>query len=839
MDRVRAVVSAFTLLATVLLLSCSGDGTGPENRSPTVRITAPAAGSTVLEGGAVSLSGSATDPEDGTLPPSALHWSSDVDGELGIGSSLTVDLSMGVHRIILAAADRDGQTGTADIRLAVTPNQTPTAEITAPADGPSYVDGTPITFEGSGLDPEDGALSGSALSWSSDLDGELGNGASMTVALSVGSHLITLVATDRLGLAATAAVTVVVEQPNTAPTASFTFEPADPVVGEAVRFDASGSSDPEGDVLTYAWNFGEGHTAPGEATTQTFQQAGELTVTLTVTDGQLADETTRTLTVAAPQTLDFILDGLHLNQASQDQGGTIGGVAGRAGLLRVMVRATEENTATPLVRLRLYRHGVLMREELLTGPPSGVPVDPDLRKSNPTDTWDLALGPAEVQEGLAVEAMVDPDHRYARLDASENGLRRVGVASLDVQRLGPFRIVFIPIEATVHGTTGAVNPSNANEYLAASVQRIPIGDLSVTVHATLTTNQDLRTAAGWSMLLSDIQAIRTVEGATDHYYHGIIGHMWGLAWGGLAYIAGSPSSPSRSGLSHDRLPFASATIAHELGHNLGRFHAPCGSPARPDRSYPYANARIGPPGYDILTGALVWTEAHRDYMSYCDPEWTSDYTYGEILTWRRSDGLTQAPTLTFAASPVRSTRGLLLWGRLGSDGPTLNPAFALDAPPSLPRQRGPNVLRGVDVSGTEIFRFSFRGVPVAESLDPDERHFAFFVPVDDAALQTLARVDVLTPFGNAIRRSATVTGEDPALPTPAADPSIRREAAAPGVVRLRWNAAPYPMALVRDTETGQVLGFARGGSVVVRPQGRSLNRLEVLVSDGVRTRVAR
>jgi PKD repeat protein len=61
---------------------------------------------------------------------------------------------------------------------------------------------------------------------------------------------------------------------------------------------AAGSSDQDGDVLTYAWTFGDGSSATGVTVSHTYQQAGTFTVRLIVTDtGGLADTTSTTATV--------------------------------------------------------------------------------------------------------------------------------------------------------------------------------------------------------------------------------------------------------------------------------------------------------------------------------------------------------------------------------------------------------------------------------------------------------------------------------------------------------------------------------------------------------------
>jgi hypothetical protein len=49
-------------------------------------------------------------------------------------------------------------------------------------------------------------------------------------------------------------------------------------------FDGSGSTDPEGSSLTYAWNLGDGAAASGAKISHTYSRAGNYTVTLTVTD---------------------------------------------------------------------------------------------------------------------------------------------------------------------------------------------------------------------------------------------------------------------------------------------------------------------------------------------------------------------------------------------------------------------------------------------------------------------------------------------------------------------------------------------------------------------------
>jgi len=69
------------------------------------------------------------------------------------------------------------------------------------------------------------------------------------------------------------------------PVAAFKFMPAAPKPGDAITFDAKSSSDPDGTIVKYAWEFGDGTPlVTGVEVAHTFTSAGSYTVTLWVTD---------------------------------------------------------------------------------------------------------------------------------------------------------------------------------------------------------------------------------------------------------------------------------------------------------------------------------------------------------------------------------------------------------------------------------------------------------------------------------------------------------------------------------------------------------------------------
>ena len=101
-----------------------------------------------------------------------------------------------------------------------------------------------------------------------------------STAVDNGAHTVTARATDAGGASASDANSVTVDNPNTAPTASFTYVCAN----LACDFDASGSSDGDGSIGSYAWDFGDGSTGSGATVQHSFATGGEYTVVLTVTD---------------------------------------------------------------------------------------------------------------------------------------------------------------------------------------------------------------------------------------------------------------------------------------------------------------------------------------------------------------------------------------------------------------------------------------------------------------------------------------------------------------------------------------------------------------------------
>ncbi|MGI0057090.1 MAG: hypothetical protein ACREAK_06915, partial [Nitrosarchaeum sp.] len=183
---------------------------GDCNASPTVSILMPLEGVNVIDGTSITFSGTAADVEDGDLTAS-LSWSSNLDGLIGSGESFTIStLSLGTHTITASVTDSVSNIGSHSHTIMVNSLGSPSVSITNPIDGLISVDGSEIIFTGTATDIEDGILTSSII-WTSDLDGFLGSGDSLTTSsFSVGTHVITASVTDSTSKTNSISITITI-----------------------------------------------------------------------------------------------------------------------------------------------------------------------------------------------------------------------------------------------------------------------------------------------------------------------------------------------------------------------------------------------------------------------------------------------------------------------------------------------------------------------------------------------------------------------------------------------------------------------------------------------------
>ncbi len=214
-----------------------------------------------------------------------------------------------------------------------------------------------------------------------------------------------------------------------------------------------------------------------------------------------------------------------------------------------------------------------------------------------------------------------------------------GDIDLSVKSTGGLKIKVIPLQVgTFLPDTSATALAGYLDYMRAMY---PINDVSISVGDTLTTTSPV----DWSGMLDQLRAKRSTDKPTaDVYYFGLVKpadtlrtYCQSSCTTGIGYVVSSATGTSAgSSRAAVGIGFADSssreTMAHEIGHNHGREHAPCSVSGTTDANYPYAGGLIGSWGYDARTQKLFDPAKISDIMGYCNNKWISDYTYSALTT---------------------------------------------------------------------------------------------------------------------------------------------------------------------------------------------------------------
>jgi PKD repeat protein len=175
-------------------------------------------------------------------------------------------------------------------------NQPPVAEANGPYSG---APGTPICFSSAGSFDPDGTIT--SRRWN------FGDGSRPVTAanpchtyVSAGNFTATLTVTDNLGAQGTDTAPVTVGGGGNQPPVAEANGPYNGKKNIAISFSSAGSMDPDGSIVSYSWNFGDGSPPSNQPNpTHTYTSTGNFTATLTVTDNLGAmDSDTATVNVA-------------------------------------------------------------------------------------------------------------------------------------------------------------------------------------------------------------------------------------------------------------------------------------------------------------------------------------------------------------------------------------------------------------------------------------------------------------------------------------------------------------------------------------------------------------
>ena len=396
-----------------------------------------------------------------------------------------------------------------------------------------------------------------------------------------------------------------------------------------------------------------------------------------------------------------------------------------------------------------------------------------------------------VQPGLEMVLEIDPEGTLGSVPGLTKRIPETGRQAVEVRSMPTFDLTLIPFlwrsepdQSIVDLVNAMAKDPESHELLWSTRTLLPIGGLEVTAHEPVLSHRNNAIT-----LLIETEAIRVLEGGSGYYMGMMPTPVTGAA--GVAF---------RPGKSSFAIPDELA-MAHELGHNLSLGHAPCGSPAGLDPSFPDPRGSIGAWGYDFREADRLVPPGRPDLMGYCFPSWwISDYHFTNMFRFRLHTAATSGLS-SLVAAPARS---LLLWRGVDAGGTLfLEPAFVVKAPASLPHSTGEYRIIGQNVDGDELFSLTFE---MPEMADGDGgSSFAFILPAQAAWADQLAGITLSGPGG-----SVTLDQD-----------------------------ADRPVSILRNPRSGQIRGILRGSaatglarddvvSALTREPG-----LEVLTSRGI------
>ncbi len=279
------------------------------NTPPVVTIVSPLTGTHVDQGAYITFQGTATDDEDGTLSGASLVWTSNISGAFATGSNPAPinTLPVGRHSITLAATDSNGAvTYSAPIQIRIG-NTAPAVTILSPVENAVFEEGREITFQGTGIDVEDGVLLNGSLVWTSSRQGQIGTGNSFSLSnLQAGMHIITLTATDLDGSTGTASVTIKAQNALPVPVITAPASGTDVDEGHTILFQGSATDREDGSLtgtsLVWSSNL-NGILGTGANLSLDSLTNGTHTITLTATDKDGSSASTSITLIVTPMTL--------------------------------------------------------------------------------------------------------------------------------------------------------------------------------------------------------------------------------------------------------------------------------------------------------------------------------------------------------------------------------------------------------------------------------------------------------------------------------------------------------------------------------------------------------
>ncbi len=416
---------------------------------------------------------------------------------------------------------------------------------------------------------------------------------------------------------------------------------------------------------------------------------------------------------------DLSIDALRPYQVTQNAANSVPLVSGKTTVLRIFTHTTQSAPVNGLsVSILATRNGAPLPNSPLVVRPVSAPTS--IIETNLSNSINVTLPEAWLSGSIRLEITIDSTNVYPESDEGNN----TRSLALTFTNVPPLNIKVIPVIYTHPDDKITYTPSTT-AFLSPGILRMyPVAAVNVVERTGVAFNQNLSNTSSWYNLLDIITNLKVSDGApANEIYYGLIpiedqlGHRWfnggvaGLGWVGQRTAIGLTDSPTWV-LHGDEI------AAHEIGHNLGREHAPCGV-QKYDQRYPYSDGSIGNIGVQVSPLTLYSPSSYTDLMGYCHAKWVSDYTYQGLMANQISYG---------AAALLTPQDGLLVRGQLDQAGDIqLKSSYRLTSLPQAIPETAEAEVQFLDSSGEIVERTA---VSLLRAPEADEQGAAIsaFVP---------------------------------------------------------------------------------------------------------------
>jgi hypothetical protein len=490
--------------------------------------------------------------------------------------------------------------------------------------------------------------------------------------------------------------------------------------------------------------------------------------------------------------IDLTIGALEPTQAIQTAQNSVAMIANRPTVLRIYTK-TSTSSATNNVRVSITatRNGAnLSGSPLVTGP-GRIPTA--WSRADINTSFNVRLPQAWLSGQIRLDVRVDSSNAYLERNENNNSAS----ITLNFQTTPTVNIKVVPMN--YYDPDEGYYPPAGTAYLAPGMMKIyPTSQVTVSSRAAIDVRCALENRNCWDTVLNTVTTLKKTDNSPEtQFYYGVVpllddnNDSWfssGIA--GLGWVGGSPddyyNSRSAIGLADwSEVGLDGGLIAaHEIGHNLGRSHAPCGTTG--DGNYPYQGASIGHYGLDIDLLRVISPDDYTDVMSYCDPQWISDYTYNALRTALQTN-IGAGPYSGSAAS------GLLIRAGLSAgQSVSLEPAYAFSGYIDPPAVNSIYAVEFLDERGQVIDSYPV-GVMTASEPGIDVQSINALIPLPEAPYVAYR----LTHLGETLAQRDLSTQQ--ALDVAAAPPASLT--ASEKTLLINWSSPQTP-AMVRYTVDG-------------------------------------